>query len=86
LGTRIELCCLLVRIGLSSQPNVWPSARQLRLQAGEMEAERETFLKKNETHREAQYAAIERLTKEVELLNERNVDLERQLGERKLSE
>ncbi|KAL1527507.1 hypothetical protein AB1Y20_008897 [Prymnesium parvum] len=32
LGTRIELCCLFVRIEWSTQPNLWSTPRQLRLQ------------------------------------------------------
>jgi len=31
LGTRIELCYLFVHIGFSSEPNLWPSSRQVRV-------------------------------------------------------
>eukprot|EP00966_Prymnesium_polylepis_P121530 2808613-Prymnesium_polylepis.1 len=29
-GTRIELCCLLVHVQFGSEPNYWPTPRQLR--------------------------------------------------------
>ena len=32
LGTRIELCYLFVKLSFGSETNLWPSARQLRLQ------------------------------------------------------
>jgi len=36
LGTRIELCYLFVQISAGSEPNVWATARQLRLLNAEM--------------------------------------------------
>ena len=39
LGTRIELCYLFVRISFGSEPNLWPTARQLRVQSMLMAAQ-----------------------------------------------
>jgi len=50
-GTRIELCYLLVKVGFGSEPHLWPTIGQLRLRSSTGEANQREIIKLSDENR-----------------------------------